>query len=236
MVAHLRVKSILATSLLALTLAFASIVRADDPPPSAQELLRSVRLAQSAQQWKLTGRIRTGSKKTPFLLSLEKGAIRYEFTDNKDAVSLRLGEKSSTLEETKGGKTARVPSSRYSAPVHGTEISYEDLSLRFLYWSDANVLGGDMISAHRCWKVEARPAAANDSQYARVVLWIGREDGALMKAESYDASGRWVRRFTVTSVMKREGYWLLKQMRIERSSGGGADPKPSYLEIEDVEK
>ena len=236
MVALLRVKSILAVSLLTLTLAFVPIARADDPPPSAQELLRSVRLAQSAQEWKLTGRIRTGSKKTPFRLTLEKGAIRYEFTDNKDALTLRLGEKSSTLEETKGGKTARVPAAKYAAPVHDTEISYEDLSLRFLYWSDANVLGSSMISTNPCWKVEVRPAAANDSQYARVVLWIGQKDGSLMKAESYDASGKWVRRFTVTKVMKHEGYWLLKQMRIESSHGRSADPTPSYLEIEEAEK
>jgi hypothetical protein len=227
-----RVKSILAAALLAL----APSVRADDPPPSAKDLLKSVRIAQSTQDWKLTGRIRTGSMKTPFRLTLEKGAIRYEFTDNGDALTLRLGEKSSTLEETKGGKTSRVPAARYDAPVHDTDISYEDLAMRFLYWSDANVIGTDMISAHRCWKVEVRPAAANDSQYARVVLWIGREDGALMKAESYDAAGRWARRFTVTSVMKRDGYWLLKQMRIERSSGRSSDPKPTYLEIEDVEK
>jgi hypothetical protein len=236
MVALLRVKSILAVSLLTLTLAFAPVARADDPPPSAQELLRSVRLAQSAQQWKLTGRIRTGSKKTPFRLTLEKGAIRYEFTDNKDALTLRLGEKSSTLEETKGGKTARVPAAKFDAPVHDTEISYEDLSLRFIYWTDASVLGSSMISANSCWKVEVRPAAANDSQYARVVLWIGQKDGSLMKAESYDASGKWVRRFTVTEVMKREGYWLLKKMRIESSHGRSADPTPSYLEIEEAEK
>jgi Outer membrane lipoprotein-sorting protein len=227
-----RVKSILAAA----CLVFAPIVRAEDPPPSAKDLLKSVRIAQSSQDWKLTGRIRTGGRKTPFRLTLEKGAIHYEFTDNKDTLTLRLGEKNSTLEETKGGKTARVPAAKFDAPVHGTEISYEDLALRFLYWPDANVLGTDMIAAHRCWKVEARPAAANDSQYARVVLWIGREDGALMKAESYDAAGRWVRRFTVTSVMKREGYWLLKQMRIESSKGRSADPMPTYLEIEDAEK
>jgi hypothetical protein len=236
MVALLRVKSILAVPLLALTLAFVPVARADDPPPSAQELLRSVRLAQSAQQWKLTGRIRTGSKKTPFRLTLEKGAIRYEFTDNKDTLTLHLGEKTSTLEETKGGKTARVPAAKFDAPVHDTEISYEDLSLRFLYWSDANVLGSSMISLNSCWKVEVRPAAANDSQYARVVLWIGQKDGSLMKAESYDASGKWVRRFTVTEVMKCEGYWLLKKMRIESSHGRSADPTPSYLEIEEAEK
>ncbi len=234
MVTLSRVKSILAAACLAL--APAPSARAEDAPPPAQELLKSVRIAQSSQDWKLVGRIRTGSKKIPFKLTLEKGAIRYEFTDNGDLLTLHLGEKSSTLEETKGGKVARITGAKLGLPVHDTEISYEDLALRFLYWQDANVLGTDLISAHRCWKVEARPASATDSQYARVVLWIGRDDGALMKAESYDAAGRWVRRFTVTSVMKREGYWLLKQMRIESAKGRSTDPKPTYLEIEEVEK
>ena len=57
----------------------------------------------------------------------------------------------------------------------------------------------------------------------------------VMKAESYDAAGRWVRRFMVTEVMKREGYWLLRQMRIE-SAARAATSSPTYLEIEDVEK
>ena len=227
-----RVKSILAAACLALALS----ARADDPPPSAKELLKSVRIAQSSQDWKLTGRIRVGSKKIPFRLALEKGAIRYEFTDTGNIITLRLGEKSSTLEETKGGKTGRVTPAKFDAPVHDTDISYEDLAMRFLYWSDANVLGTGMISANSCWKVEVRPANVNDSQYARVVLWIGRDDKALMKAESYDASGKWARRFTVTSVMKRDGYWLLKQMRIESAHGRSVDPKPTYLEIEEVEK
>ena len=235
MVTLLRVKSILAAACLTFPFAFAPTVRAEEPP-SAQDLLKSVRIAQSSQDWKLTGRIRTGSKKIPFHLNLEKGSIRYEFTDNGDTLTLRLGEKSSTLEEKKGGKTGRVTAAKFDAPVHDTDISYEDLALRFIYWRDANVVGSDMISAHRCWKVEARPANDKDSQYARVMLWIGREDGALMKAESYDAAGKWVRRFTVTSVMKREGYWMLKQMRIENSHGRSTDPKPTYLEIEEVEK
>ncbi len=233
MVTLLRVKSILAAAFF--SFALTSTLRAEDPP-SAQELLKSVRIAQSSQDWKLTGRIRTGSTKIPFRLNLEKGSIRYEFTDNGDILTLRLGEKSSTLEETKGGKTGRVTPAKFDAPVHDTDISYEDLALRFIYWRDASVVGSDMISAHRCWKVEARPANDKDSQYARVMLWIGREDGALMKAESYDATGKWVRRFTVTSVMKREGYWMLKQMRIESSHGRSVDPKPTYLEIEEVER
>ena len=233
-----RVKSILAAACLAFATALTSppCVAADEPPP-AQDLLKSVRIAQSSQDWKLGGRLRMGSQKIPFRLTLEKGAIRYEFADNGDILTLRLGEKSSTLEEIKkGGKSARVTGAKLGEPVHGTDISYEDIAMRFIYWHDANVVGTDVISAHRCWKVEVRPASANDSQYTRVILWIGHDDGALMKAESYDAAGNWARRFTVTEVMKREGYWMLKKMRIESAHGRSVDPKPTYLEIEEVEK
>jgi hypothetical protein len=231
MVAPLRVKSILT----AIAFALVAVLRADDPPPDARELLKSVRIAQSSQDWILGGRLRTGSRKLPFRLSLEKGAIRYEFTDTGDTITLRLGEKNSTLEETRGGKTGRVTAAKFDTPVRDTHISYEDLALRFLYWTDATVAGSDLVAAHRCWKVEVRPPNGRESQYNRVMLWIGKDDGALMKAESYDEAGKWARRFTVISVMKRDGYWLLRQMRIESAARAGSS-SPTYLEIEDVEK
>lgn len=225
------VKSILVAVLTALS--FSAV--AEDAPPPAHELLRAVRIAQSSQEWKFAGRLRVGSKKILFQLTMEDGAIKYVFSESGDSLTLKLGEKSSTLEETKGGKTGRVTPAKYDAMVQGTDISYEDLALRFLYWRDARVTGSEMIAANRCWKVEVHPAP-RESQYARVMLWIGKEDGALMKAESFDASGIWVRRFTVTQVMKREGFWMLKQMRIESARGRTADPQPTYLEIQDVEK
>ena len=80
-----------------------------------------------------------------------------------------------------------------------------------------------------------RPPNGRESQYNRVMLWIGKDDGALMKAESYDEAGKWARRFTVISVMKRDGYWLLRQIRIESAARAGSS-SPTYLEIEDVEK
>ena len=230
MVAPSRVKSILAV----IALALAAPLQADEPP-SPRDLLKSVRVAQSAQNWKLTGRIRTGNRKRPFRLIIENGMIRYEFLESGDTITLRLGEKSSTLEETKGGKTGRITAAKFDALVLDTPISYEDLALRFLYWTDATVIGGEMIAAHSCWKVQVRPPARKDSQYSSVTLWIGKDDGALMKAESYDDAGKWARRFTVTSVMKREGYWLLRQMRIENAARAGGS-NPTYLEIEDAEK
>ncbi len=213
----------------------AGVVSAAEPP-DAKELLRMARMTQGAQEWKLLGQLRLGSAKQPFRLVLDKGAIRYEFLDNNDAIILRLGDKTSTLEERKGGKAGKVVPARFDDPVRGTDISYEDLAMRFLYWNDAKVIGDGTISAHSCWQVEVRPPSKGDSQYSRVVLWIGKEDGAMMKAESFDANNAWARRFVVRSVMKREGYWLLKQMRIESAAGRKSDPQPTYLEIDDVEK
>lgn len=226
-----RVKSIL----VAVALAFVT-ARAEERPPDAQEILRSVRIAQSSQDWNLRGQLRVGSKKHPFRLVLENRSIRYEFLDGGDSITLRLGETGSTLEEKKGGATAKVTAAKFDKAVRDTDISYEDLALRFLYWKDARVAGTEVIVANKCWKIEVRPPSGNESQYDRVTLWVGVDDGALMKAESFDSKGNWVRRFTVRSVMKRDGYWLLKQMRIERAAGRVEDLRPTYLEIDDVEK
>ncbi len=222
--------------LLTAALACATSIRADDAAPDARELLRSVRLAQGAKDWKLTGQLRMGRVKHPLRLEIEAGSIRYEFTDTSDSLTLRLGEKGATLEERKGGRTAKITPAKFDAPVRGTDISYEDLAMRFLYWSDAKVVGSDIITAHACWKVEVRPPARGESQYSRVLLWIGKEDGALMKAESFGDTDKWARRFTVRSVMKREGFWLPKQLRIESAAGQRADSTPTYLELDDVEK
>lgn len=222
--------------LLTVALALGPLAGAEDPVPDARALLRSVRLAQGAKDWKLVGQLRTGRVKYPLRLEITEGSVRYEFSDTTDSITLRLSEKGSTLEESKGGRTARVTPAKFDDAVRDTDISYEDLALRFLYWNDAKVVGTGIITARSCWKVEARPSGPGESQYSRVLLWIGKEDGALMKAESYDAADKWVRRFIVRSVMKREGYWLPKQLRIESAAGRRSDSTPTYLELDDVEK
>jgi hypothetical protein len=207
-------------------------VRAEDLP-NAVELLRASRMAESAQEWQLKGDIRLGSVRTPIRLTMSQGTIRYDFLDNGDSITLKLGDKGSTLEEKRGGKSVKV---RNEAQVRGTDMRYEDLALRFLYWKDAKVLGDEMAEGAKCWKIEARPPKG-ESQYSRVLLWVGKDSGALMRAESYDANNKWARRFRVVGVMKEKGYWLLKKMSVESADGvKGEDPQPTYLEIKDVEK
>jgi hypothetical protein len=225
---HVKTRLLLA-ALLALGPAFSVFA---DPPPDAREILRSVRLAQAAQRLNLRGQLRTGGQKIPFRLVVESGTVRYDFSDPPQSIVLRLGDKGSRLEEVAGGNSERVSPAQFDDKVRGTDISYEDLSMRFLYWPAAAVQGEETKLLRRCWKVRVEPGGA-ESQYSMVMLWVEQESGALLQAEAYDKAGSFARRFSVRSVQKSEGAWILKQMRIEAAPAPGAkDRTPTYLEIE----
>jgi hypothetical protein len=210
---------------------------AGEEAPDAREILKSVRVNQATQNKVLRGHLRTGPKVTPFRLVLAGNVIRYEFSEPPQTLALRLGEKDSRLEEITKGGTERVTPARFDDKVRGTDISYEDISLRFLYWSKATVEGEQTMLLRKSWKVRVEPPASADSQYSRVQLWIDKESGGLMQAEAFDQQGRLARRFKVVSGQKIDGAWMLKQMRIEAASAESSkDRTPTYLEIDGAEK
>jgi hypothetical protein len=217
--------------LLAIILSIAPTGWSQEDKPDPRELLKSARVAQANMDWKFTGHLRIGSSSTkvPFVLTVSNGLIRYDFKDNGDSISLRLGDKESRLEEIRGGKTERITGARLAGTVRETNISYEDLSFRFLYWPNARLVGSETIALRDCWEIELLPTPGT-SQYSSVKVWLAKEDNAMMKMETYDSNRRMVRKFVVRSFMKRDDYWFLKQMEI---SGGGAR-KPTNLELQDV--
>jgi hypothetical protein len=203
---------------------------AQDGKPDPRELLKSARVAQANMDWKFTGQLRigSGSKKIPFFLTVSNGLIKYDFQDNGESIALRLGDKDTRLEETKGGKTERVSLARFGETVRDTSISYEDLAFRFLYWPNAKLVDSEIIATRDSWEIEILPPSPGSSQYDSVKVWLAKADHALMKMEAY-RDGKMVRKYVVRSFMKRNDYWFLKQMEI---SGGGK--KPTLLELNDV--
>jgi hypothetical protein len=205
--------------------------------PDARQILNSVRINQAAQNRALRGSLRTGGRTIPFRLVSSTGSIRYEFTDPPLTLQLRLGPKDSRLEEVTKGSVEKVTPARYDTRVRDTGITYEDLSLHFLYWQKAAVEGEQTMVLQKCWIVRVEPDSPAASQYSKVLLWIGKTNGALMQAEAYDANGKVLRRFKVISGQKTsEGLWILKEMRIESMTGSAADRAPTYLEIDGVDK
>jgi hypothetical protein len=199
--------------------------------PSAKDILASVRLQQSRQQIDLEGQLRQDQLVVPFHLTQTGPVIRYSFTNPDEALQLKLGESDSRLEEISRSGVDKISGPEFDQKVRGTAITYEDLALKFLYWSNARVLGEDTVRTRVCWRLQLT-APDRNSQYSNVLLWVDQQGGALMRIEGYDSNVKLAKRFEVVSAQKIEGRWFLKQMRIEElDPATGKVRSRTYLEI-----
>ena len=213
-----------------LSIALVTVVRGE-PAPSAQEILASVRMQETQQQIDLQGQLRENEKLIPFRLIQTGPIIRYTFSNPEEILQLRLEENGSRLDNVTDSGTTKFSASRLDEKIRGTGVTYEDLSLKFLYWPDARVLGAENVRTRNCWKLQLH-APPRESQYANIFLWIDKNSGALMRMEGYDASGQIVKRFEVVSAQKIDNRWFLKQMRIEQlQPGTNKVQSRTYLEI-----
>jgi hypothetical protein len=195
--------------------------------------LKLARATEAGQRHDLTGRLRLSTDEgniiIPFRLVMNGSTITYQFSNPPEALVLHLGENGSRLERVSGsGKAQTVTGARLDAPIRGTDITYEDLALRFLYWTNATVAANeDNLMTRRCWVVQAVPSSRGESQYDMVRLWVDKS-GGLLKAECY-AHGKMVKQFKVTNVQHASdgGGYILKTMRVQTTG----KETPTYLEI-----
>src|SRR5437660_11083173 len=81
-------------------------------PPSAKEILASVRMMESRQQIDLQGQLRQDNVVVPFHLVQNGPLIRYSFADPDEILQLRLGENSSRLDLVTGSGTEQFEASK----------------------------------------------------------------------------------------------------------------------------
>jgi len=200
-------------------------------PPSAKDILASVRMIESKQQLDLQGQLRQNDVVIPFRLVQDGPLIRYSFTNPDEVLQLRLGDNSSRLDLVSDTGTEKFTASKLNQKIRGTCVTYEDLAFKFLYWPTARVLGEENVRTRKCWKLQVR-APSRESQYSNVLLWIDKASGALMRMEGYDWNAQLAKRFEVVSAQKIEGRWFLKQMRVEEFQPGTSHVLArTYLEI-----
>ena len=200
-------------------------------PPSAQQILASVRMVEASQQIDLQGQLRENDIVIPFHLMQNGPLIRYSFNNPDEVLQLRLGQSSSRLDFVTGAGTEKFATGRLSQKIRGTSLTYEDLAFKFLYWQTARVLGEENVRTRNCWKLQLR-APSRESQYSNVLLWIDKTSGALMRMEGYDWNAQLAKRFEAVSAQKIDNRWFLKQMRIEELQPGTNHVQSrTYLEI-----
>ena len=197
--------------------------------PDPQELLKVARMASTNREASVRGRLRSGAESTDFVLRVDHGRLRFAFEKPDRVVEVRLGEESSGVYDAKGRSLKK---GMQETVADGTDVTVEDLSLGFLYWPDARLLGKENVRGRSTWKIELRPGKRG-SEFAVVRVWLDQASGALLRIEGFDWEGRLLRRFEVVSGQRIDGQWMLKQMRIERFSPENSSRAVgrSYLEI-----
>jgi len=220
----------------AVMLSVGSCFAADVKEVSGDAVLQALRMTQASQHEALTGKLRSGWKSIPFRLTMAENIVKWDFSDPPQTIQLRLGEKSSQLEESGKNGSQKVSPARFDEKVRDSDISYEDLAMRFLYWPNAVMEDRQVLLMNKCWVIKVEAPSKNESQYSMVRLWVAENGDALLQAEAYGKDGKLARRFKVISGQSLGGgAWILKQMRIEQMTPGkGTDKTPSYLEIDAV--
>jgi hypothetical protein len=207
---------------------------------SAQEdpnaILDQIRSAQAQISRTLSGSLRPeNGDPIPFQLQLNGPEFDYKFSNPAETIKLQLTDSGSVLTDQKAAGQQVLSGSRLSQPVRGTDITYEDLSLRFIYWKNAKYEGEQRVRTITCSIVLVQPSTHN-TEYGSVRLWIAKDRGALIKAEGFDWQGKPIKRFEVISGQQIEGKTIFKQIRIERlDPQNGKVLSRTYLELDSTE-
>ena len=188
------------------------------------------------------GSIRKGSLKVPFSLSARKDTIAFQYKQNNEwrRFDVHIGGSKADLLLVNGGKAVVMNPSSYSLPIAGTDVTYEDLSLRFLYWKGGTILpdsSESRIKGRDCYIVQVANPSPGTGQFATVRMWLDKENGTVWQVDGYGRDGKLKKRFTITSVQRlSDGTWFFKQMKMEvrNPDNDRRTIALDYLEMEDI--
>ncbi len=214
--------------------------------PPADELLAAMRdMTVNQGERDVTGTIRKARTKVPFSLSSRGDTIVYQYKlgDAWQRFDVHMRESNAELFLLKGGnKAEKMSPANYAQTIAGTDVTYEDLSMRFLYWKGGRLIddaANARIKGRDCYIVEVKNPKPGVGQYAWVRMWVDKENGTAWQIDGYGADGKLKKRFSITSVQRlSDGSWFFKQMKLEVRNPQNPDRTIAldYLEMDDLAK
>ncbi|MCZ7592134.1 MAG: outer membrane lipoprotein-sorting protein [Kiritimatiellae bacterium] len=221
-----------ASTLVALCLLFAGGADAQAPYdtglPAARQLLNDVILALPDVPLRITGDLTARARgKTPEMRKGVEMLLDWQAETPTARYTLRdaFGATESHLAIT--WDTPRHPEYRYFegnplraadlpdlvSAIPGTDISWVDLSLSFLWWPTAMTRGQEKVKERDCWVVDiVAPDAFSGCSGVR--LWIDPRIGIMLKAEMFNTDNQPIRRFEVKSFKKINKRWVIKDIEL----------------------
>lgn len=212
---------------------------------SADDILYVMRqMTISQDKTDVTGNIRKGAAKVPFALSSRGQTIVFQYKQNNEwnRFDVRINEKNVDILRVVKGKAYKISAKGYNTPIAGTDVCYEDLSLRFLYWTGAKLIddpANSRVKGRDCHIVEVANPNPAVGQFAWVRMWVDKENGTAWQIDGYGTNGKLKKRFTITSVQRLDdGRWFFKQMKLEVRDPKNPNVNVSinYLDMQDLQK
>ena len=200
-------------------LASFSQVRAADAP-SAQQILEGARMSATLTKLDqgLSGNLRKGGNTVPVTLFLKGKDIQFQFSENKGPwriFHMRLGDESFNLFEITGGKTVNFPADKIVQPIAGTDLTYEDLAMRFFYWPNPKLEGTEEVGGEPCYKLRVDKPKGAVGRYDVVYVWVHTKFGAFMRIRGHNKTGGLLKEFQVQDVMAvADNVWTLRKMQV----------------------
>ncbi|MGN0826736.1 MAG: outer membrane lipoprotein-sorting protein [Kiritimatiellia bacterium] len=112
----------------------------------------------------------------------------------------------------------QLPAPNPNATIAGTDLTWMDLSLDFLWWKDvAYDTTPDIereVMGRTCAVLIVKPPV-NYPGYGSARLWLDLKTGFLLRAEHLAPNGIPIRRMWVQKVGKTNGKWMVRDMEIK---------------------
>ena len=197
------------------------------PEYNAEEIVRLVNLSMALRtKTELNGILRKGDIEAPLNFRMEeKGEVKqitFTFGAPAQSIVLDLKEKNFLLYDLIGGKKTPVSPKNYATGIRGTDLTYEDMSFRYLYWPKPIKLESETYSTRKCWKVQCNNPDPAVGAYKSVLIWVDQKSGGLLRMEGYNyqqINGKPVftllKRCKITAGMKVDDVTVLKEMTVE---------------------
>lgn len=218
-------------------------VSAQGQEMSADELLAAMREMTVSQGNKdVQGSIRKGGNKVPFSLSARGETIVFQYKQANawHRFDVRINAKNVDLIRVVKGKAQVLAPKNYATPIAGTDVCYEDLSLRFLYWKGGKLVddpANSRVKGRDCYIVEVKNPTPNVGQFGWVRMWVDKENGTTWQIDGHGLDGKLKKRFTITSVQKlNDGGWFFKQMKLEvkNPKNPSSNLSINYMDMQDL--
>ncbi len=188
--------------------------------PDARAILEGARMSATLVQLDdgLRGNLRKGRDRTPVVLFLKGENIQFQFSEKNgpwQGFHMRMGDEAFNLYEIKDGKTHAFSAEKMVEPVADTDLTYEDLAMRFFYWPDPKLEGREDVAGQECYKIRIDKPQGKPGRYEAVYVWVHTKFGAFMRIRGHDKNGALIKEFQVEDVMQvAKDVWTLRKMQV----------------------